>query len=177
MADTLVPDGIDPDAGRGLGRRWSTAWVPRLVLSCFTALVVVGLLNLFGQTTTTSRASTERAELVVTAPAALRGGLIFQVTFEVLARRDLQDAQLLLSQGWFSGFSVNSEVPQPSTQDSLNGAVVFGLGPIRASHRKVVRIYFQVNPTTVAWRRTQDVELDDGTSVVATVHRTTTVYP
>jgi hypothetical protein len=29
----------------------------------------------------------------------------------------------------------------------------------------------------VAWKRTQDVELDDGMIRVATVHRTTTVYP
>jgi hypothetical protein len=177
MAAPVLPDGIDPDAGRGLARQRSTTWAPRVVVLGFTALVLMGLLNLFGQATTTSRASTGRADLIVTAPASLRGGLIFQVTFEVVARRDIRDARLLLSQGWFSGFSVNSEVPQPSTQDSVNGAVEFGLGPIHAGHRKVVRIYFQVNPTAVAWKRTQDVELDDGMIRVATVHRTTTVYP
>ena len=102
---------------------------------------------------------------------------MFQVVLEVVARGDLGDARLVLSQGWFSGFTTNSEVPQPGVQDSLNGRIVFGLGAMHAGDRKVVRIYFQVNPTTVAWERTQDVELDDGTTRVAIVHRTTTVYP
>jgi hypothetical protein len=172
-----VPDGIDSDAGRGLTRRRITAWAPRAVLGTFAALVVIGLLNVFGQTTTTSRASTDRADLAVTAPHALRGGLMFQVVLEVIARGDLGDARLVLSQGWFSGFTANSEVPQPGVQDSVNGQVVFGLGAMRAGDRKVVRIYFQVNPTTVAWNRRQDVELDDGTTRVAIVHRTTMVYP
>jgi hypothetical protein len=140
-------------------------------------LVLIGLLNVFGQTTTTSRASTARADLTVTAPAALRGGLMFQVVLEVVARGDLGDPRLVLSPGWFSGFTANSEVPQPTVQDSVNGRVIFGLGAMHAGDRKVLRIYFQVNPTTVAWKRTQDVELDEGTSRVAIVHRTTTVYP
>jgi hypothetical protein len=176
MAGTPLPDGIDADTGRGLARRRSSVWAPRIVLLALSAVVLIGLSNAFGQTTTTSRASTGRADLIVTAPAALRGGLIFQVVFEVVAKRDIGNARLLLSEGWFSGFSVNSVVPQPSAQDSVDGRVVFGLGPIHAGDHKTVRMYFQVNPTTVAWMRTQDVELDDGTSRVASVHRTTTVY-
>ena len=36
---------------------------------------------------------------------------------------------------------------------------------------------FQVNPTTVTWQRPQDVQLRDGSTVLATIHRTLTVYP
>src|ERR1044071_2707057 len=125
MAADQMPDGIRPDEARGPKRRRITAALPRVVLGIFAAFVVAGLLNVFGQTTTTSRTSTERANLTVTAPGALRGGLIFQLVIEVVARADLGDARLVLSQGWFSGFTTNSEVPQPSMQDSVNGRAVF----------------------------------------------------
>lgn len=37
-------------------------------------------------------------------------------------------------------------------------------------------IYFQVNPTNVGKRR-EDVELDDGATPIATVHRSLTIFP
>ena len=48
---------------------------------------------------------------------------------------------------------------------------------MRPGQQQTVRMYFQVNPTTVAWRRSVDAELYDGQTLLVTVHRTMTVYP
>jgi hypothetical protein len=57
------------------------------------------------------------------------------------------------------------------------GRLAFTLGPIAAGHSFTLYMQFQVNPTTVTWRRPQDVQLDDGNVVLASVPRTVTVYP
>jgi hypothetical protein len=40
----------------------------------------------------------------------------------------------------------------------------------------IVWLYFQVNPTNVG-NRTEDVELDDGSTMIAHVHRSLTIFP
>jgi hypothetical protein len=68
-------------------------------------------------------------------------------------------------------------VPQPTQQATVDGQVAFSLGAMRSGQRRSIHLYFQVNPTTVAWNRTADVELDDGQVEIAVVRRTLTVYP
>jgi hypothetical protein len=40
----------------------------------------------------------------------------------------------------------------------------------------LVWLYFQVNPTNVGKRR-EDVELDDGATMITRVHRSLTIFP
>ena len=47
---------------------------------------------------------------------------------------------------------------------------------LKAGRSLVVWIYFQVNPTNLG-NRSQDVELDDGTRQLASIHRSVTVWP
>jgi hypothetical protein len=146
-------------------------------MAVFAAFVLLGLLNVFGQAASTSRASTPAATLTVSSPETLRGGLLYQVSIDIVAKRDLAKAMLVMSPGWFSGLTTNAEVPQPSPQQSDGGRVEFALGALHAGDHRSIHVYFQVNPTTVAWRRAADVELDDGTTREAIVERSITVYP
>jgi hypothetical protein len=176
MAGRALPEGIEPESRHPRSLRLGV-WGRRVFVTVLGVIVALGLADVFGQNMSTSEASSSRATLVVDAPGALRSGLLYQVVFTVTARTAIQHPELQLSNGWFSGLTANAEVPQPSGQSSRLGGPAFALGAMQPGDRRTVRIYFQVNPTTVAWRRSVDAELDDGATRVLTVHRTMTVYP
>jgi hypothetical protein len=139
-------------------------------------LPILALLNVFGQRPTVSWAHAVAADLKVTAPARLRSGLIFQVRIEVMAHRDIQTPQLVLNHGWWESMSENSLEPQPSAQGTRNGNVTFSFAKLPAGRRLILWLYFQVNPTNVG-KRSENVELDDGATPIADVHRSLTIFP
>jgi hypothetical protein len=139
--------------------------------------VLLGLGNTFGQTPVESEADTASAALRVTAPADVRGGLIYQVRVDVSAHRALEKPRLVFSQTWFQGMTLNSLAPQPSTESSRNGDVAFQLSPIPAGTTATYWFYFQVNPTTVGWQEPENLQLKEGRVLVASIHRTLTIYP
>jgi hypothetical protein len=151
--------------------------IARLVLLIFLAYVALGLANTFGQETTTSDARGPAAALHVVAPGTLRSGLLFQVLVQVRALRRVASGWLLFSPAWFSGLTTNAIAPQPSRQTDRHGWPAFALGEIGAGQSRTYRFYFQVNPTTIAWRRAEDVRLDDGSTPLVTVHRSISVFP
>jgi hypothetical protein len=177
MATRDLPEGIDGGNALRPPHRALARWWGRLVVGLLALICLLGLLNVFGQAMTTSRASGADGVLTVDAPASLRGGLLYQVVVRITAHQDIKNARLTFSAGWFSGVTTNAEVPQPSQQQSDDDHTVFTLGPVPAGRSRTVRISFQVNPTTVAWQRSQDVILADGDTVVATVRRTVNVLP
>ena len=148
-----------------------------MVLGVLAVLVVLGLANTFGQSPTVSQAEGAAATLRVTAPADLRGGLIFQVQVDVTATTTLAKPSLVFSPAWFDSMTLNSLAPQPSTETTHDGAPVFDLSPIAAGRHATYWFYFQVNPTNVGWQRAETLTLRDGTASVATVHRTISIYP
>jgi hypothetical protein len=174
--DEELPEGIDATSSYPSSRD-RKRWIPRLLLTMLLGFILLGVSNTFGQTTTTTRAVAPQATLVVTAPETLRGGLLYQVLVQVAATMYIRQARVVLSAGWFSGLTTNAEVPQPSTQQSIDGSTAFSLGAILPRHHKDLRIYFQVNPTTLAWNRSQNVELYDGTHQLTKILRSITVYP
>jgi hypothetical protein len=176
MSDKPLPEGMD-EQSRTPRTREAGVWGRRVFVAVLITIVALALANVFGQAMTASEASSSQATLRVEAPAALRGGLLYQIVFRVTARTALSHPTVQLSNGWFSGMTTNAEVPQPSSQQSELGGPSFSLGSMQPGDQRTVRIYFQVNPTTVAWRRSMDAELDDGTSKVVELHRTITVYP
>jgi hypothetical protein len=148
-----------------------------VLLGVLVLLVALGLGNTFGQSPTVSQAQMPTATLRVTAPADLRGGLIFQVRVDITAHTALAKPGLVFSPAWFEAMTLNSLAPQPSTETTQNGAPVFDLSPISAGQRATYWFYFQVNPTNIGWHRTEDLTLIDGTSRVATIRRTISIYP
>jgi hypothetical protein len=83
---------------------------------------------------------------------------------------------LVLDQGWADGYTLNGQAPQPLTQSSSNGHLVYGFGHIPAGHTLVFWLSLQANPTTVGFHP-QTVRLYDGQQLLATVRRSIFVFP
>jgi hypothetical protein len=173
-----VPDTLVLRRHRDLeGMSRAAIWVRRGVITLFAIFILLGLLNVFGQRPTTVRTETGAAMLTLYAPTALRGGDFMEARFHIKARQELKKAILKLDPGWAEGLSINTIEPSPVGEASDNGRLSFELGHIPAGSSHILFMQFQVNPTNVAWHRPQDVELDDGNTVVARIHRTITVFP
>jgi hypothetical protein len=125
---------------------------------------VLGLLNVFGQRPSSTTADASAARLELSVPSHLRGGLLFMARFRITAKEDLQNATLVLAPGWTEDMTID------------NGLLTLELGQIKAGATFVLYVESQVNPTNVG-RRSQDVELRDGDTHIATIPRTMTVYP
>ncbi len=151
-------------------------WARRAVLTVFAVIAVLGLLDVFGQGTTQTAASTPAAVVRLTAPAAVRGGLFFQSRVEIRARHAIAHPRLVLHEGWVEGMQFNSIEPNPVSEAGRDGRVVLGYDGLGAGERLVVWMEFEVNPTT-AGRRSYGLELDDGATRIAAIDRHITVYP
>ncbi len=171
-----APDTLTLKRHRDLeGRRFYVP-VRRVLLGLLAALLILALLNLFGQRPVSTSAATSAAKLTVYAPSHLRSGLIYAARFRIQAYQDLKNAILVFDPGWAEGYTVNGSAPQPLTSGSRDGRIVFGLGHIPAGHSYVFFLSLQVNPTNIG-HRSQNVELDDGKTKILVVHRTVTIFP
>jgi len=148
----------------------------RIGFAVLGAISVLALLNVFGQRPTTSTADATAARLQLFAPSHLRGGLLYMARFRVTAKRDLKNATLVLDPGWAESITINTIEPSPTDETSENGRLAFSLGPVATDKSFVLFMEFQVNPTNIG-HRSQDVELRDGDTHIATIKRTVTVYP
>jgi len=148
----------------------------RTVLGLIALLAVAALLGAFGQRPVESTAAAAAADLEVSAPTRLRGGLFFQGRFTVDARQALADATLVLAPGWLESMSVNTIEPSPVEEASRDGDLRLSFGPLAEDERLVVYMQFQVNPTNVG-RRDASASLYDGETLIAADDRTLVVFP
>jgi hypothetical protein len=171
-----IPDQLVLKRHRDLeGRRWHPI-VRRSLLILLAVLPLLGLVNCFGQRPATSKASAPAASLKVYAASRVRGGLLYEARFHIVARQELKEATIVLSSGWLEGMTVNTIEPSPLGEASRDGSLALELGHIAAGESYLLFIQFQVNPTNVG-HRTQNVALDDGEKRVLSVHRSITVFP
>jgi hypothetical protein len=171
-----VPDAIVLKRDRDLdGRRWQI-WIRRGAYVVLVALIVLALVNVFGQRPTTASAGAPQGSLKVYAPTHLRGGLLYMARFTISARRDIKKATLVLDPGWAESITINTIEPSPISEASANGKLSFLLGHIPAGGQYRLFMEFQVNPTNVG-RRSQDAQLLDGDTPIVTVDRKVTVFP
>ena len=171
-----APAGLTLKTHRDLEGRRQLVWVRRALVALVVLVLLLALLNTFGQRPTTSTAASPVATLKVYAPERLRGGLVYAARFHIHAIRDIKDATLVLDPGWAEQYTFNGAAPQPLTEASRNGKLVFGFGHLAAGKSLLFFASLQVNPTNVG-HRSQDVELDDGASRLAVVHRSVTIFP
>jgi len=172
-----APDLLTLKRHRELEGLYTTGLVARRVGYVVLAVVVVlGLLNVFGQHPSTSTADTPAATFELYAPSHLRGGLLYMARFRVTAKQDLKKATLVLDTGWAENITINTIEPAPTDETSENGRLSLELGPLPAGESYALYMEFQVNPTNLG-RQSQDVELRDGDTHVATISRTATVFP
>ena len=174
MADQ--PDGIVLRRHRDLqGRRWHP-WLRRGLLGLIALVLVLALFDVFGQETSTTRAEAGAATLSVSAPGAVRGGLLFQARITTEVHTDLREATLVLNQAWLDGLTVNTIEPSPLNEASRDGNLAFDLGHLPAGSKHVLYLDYQVNPTTVG-SRTLRLELQDGETPVTSLERTLRIFP
>lgn len=150
--------------------------IRRALLSLVALVLVLGVLNLFGQRPSTSEAAAAGARLKVYAADKVRGGLYYQARFTVTAQRDLKNATLVLEPGWAEGITINTVAPSPVGEASRDGNLVFELGHVPAGTSYILFLHLQVNPTTIG-HRSQDVALYDGDAFLTKVDRSVTIYP
>lgn len=148
----------------------------RVLFLLLTALAVAALLGAFGQSPQQSVAAADRAELDVSAPSRVRGGLLFQARFTVVASGAIENATLVLARGWMESMQINTIEPSPAEEASRDGDLALSFGPLAAGDRLVLYMQFQVNPTNIG-RRSADVGLYDGAELLTRVERTITVFP
>ena len=148
----------------------------RIFFGALTLLIGLALVNVFGQRPTTTTAESPVADLEVFAPHALRGGLYYQGRFTIRAREEIEHATLVLDGGWTEQMQINTIEPSPVGEASRDGRLALDFGHVAAGRRLVVYLQYQVNPTNVG-RRSQDVELHDGETLLAEADRTLTVFP
>ena len=174
MADQ--PDGIALPRHRDLeGRAWHP-WVRRALLGVVLLIAVLALTGMFGQRPSSTSAEAAPATMTISAPDAVRGGLLFQARFTIEASRALDDATLVLNQAWLDGLTINTIEPGPVNEASRNGSLALSLGHLPAGAKYVLYMEFQVNPTTVG-SRTLRAELDDGDQPVLTISRGLRIFP
>jgi hypothetical protein len=137
---------------------------------------LAGLLNAFGQRPATSTAATSTASLKVYAPKRVRSGLYYEARFTIDAVAEVKKATLVLDPGWAEGQTINTIEPGPINEASRDGKLVLELGHIGAGKTYILFIQIQVNPTNVG-RRSQDVALYDGDTLLTAVDRTITIFP
>jgi hypothetical protein len=170
------PQGLVLTHDRDLdSRRWQI-WVRRTLMLVPVGVVVLAVLNVFGQAPSTTTAASRVASLAVDAPERLRGGLLFEARFDVRARTDIADARLVLDEGWQEGMSINTIEPSPASETSRDGRIQLDLGRLAAGDTYRLYMQFQVIPTNVG-SRSADVALLDGDTHLLSVDRTITVLP
>lgn len=173
---TNAPEGLTLAHHRDLKGRERRPWARRTLLSLITLLLLLGLLNAFGQRPQTSVAEGPVASLKVYSPQRLRSGLFFESRFTIEARREIENATLVLDAGWLEGMTLNTLAPSPVGEANRDGKIALELGHVPAGDTHRLFLHFQVNPTNVG-RRAQDVELRDGEKLLLHLDRDVTIFP
>jgi hypothetical protein len=171
-----VPDQLTLSHHRDHEGREHRPWARLALLTLVGVLLLLGLLNVFGQRPDTDFAASSRASLKVYSPTRIRGGLFFESRFTIEAREELKNATLVLDPGWLEGITLNTVEPAPVGEASRDGRLALELGRIPAGAIHHFFLQFQVNPTNVG-RRSQDVDLADGEERLLHIDRTVTVFP
>jgi hypothetical protein len=171
-----APAGLTLKRHRDLAGRERRPWSRRIAVAALTLICAAALLNAYGQAADVDTVSGGGATLEIKAPKRVRGGIFYEMRFEIRAERELREARLVLGSGWFEGITINTVEPGPLGEASRDGDVSFELGRVPAGDRHVLWLQGQVNPTTVS-RRDVTVELLDGETSLLTHERPMTVLP
>lgn len=171
-----LPAGLDLSRHRDLEGRHPGLWIRRVILILLVAFVAAALLNVFGQTPSTSTAQSSAATLKVTSPTRVRGGLLYQARIQIQAHKPIQNLNLVMNQGWFDQTTVNAIEPQPSNESSDSHQIKFSFGQLGAGQTLLVYVYFQVNPTNIGSHDT-GVSVADGSTPLVSVSRSQFNFP
>jgi len=160
------------------GRHWGLLmWLRWGITGVLVIFIVLAATGQLGQSPSTRESSSSAADLSVSSPDRLRGGLIFQTRVDVTARSAIAHPTIVLDGGWFDGMTLNSVNPAPAGQSPAEGGSTFAYPQLAAGETLTVWFEWSVNPTNPAWRRPETLRLDDGSQTLLTQHSTVTVLP
>jgi hypothetical protein len=148
----------------------------RVFVAILLVMLAAALLNVFGQEDVTTTGAAPAAELEVSAPDRVRGGLFYQGRFTIRARENVKSATLVLDRGWMEQTHINTIEPSPVGEASRDGRLALDFGHVAAGRELVAYLQFQVNPLNIG-RRSQNAALYDGETLIASIDRTITVFP
>jgi len=171
-----VPQGLTLKHHRDLVDRERRPIVRRVLVGLLAAILVLGLLSVFGQSVRVSAAESPAARLEVSAPSKLRGGIFFQARYRIVAVEEIANATLVLDPDWLEDITLNTVEPSPVGEASRDGRIALELGQIPAGDEHRLYLHFQVNPTALG-TRSQDVDLYDGERLLLSLDRDAIVWP
>ena len=164
------PEGIDDSHLQGSGRVGTL--FRSVSIGVLVAILVTALTGLFGQPGRTRAAEAPAARLTMETASVVRGGLFFQARIEVVARQEIEYPRLVLDEGWLDGLQINTIEPAPESEASRDGRLVLSYSAMKPGDRLLVSIHLQTEPTRVGITTDNGVELDDGSTPLATIdHR------
>ena len=169
-----LPFGLERESHIDMQRH--APWRRRAVVLVMAAFCVLALFNVFGQVAHVDHADAAGAALTVESPERLRGGDIFTSVITLTAHQPIQDARVVLTPGWFSGFTLNAAAPQSNQESSTQDGSILDYGQLDAGATMPIWISWQVNPTTVG-EKDQDVQIFDGPKEITAVHRSVYIFP
>ena len=171
-----VPQGLTLEHDRDLVGRERRPIVRRVLVTLLAGILILGLFNLFGQRVDVSTGESPTAQLEVSAPTKLRGGILFQARYRIVATEEVANATLVLDPDWLEDITLNTVAPSPVEEASRDGRIALELGRIPAGDEYRLYLHFQVNPTALG-TRSQDVELYDGERLLLSLDRDAIVWP
>src|SRR3954453_9096912 len=117
---SAAPDQIDLRRHRDWEGRTYERWLPNVLFGLICIIPVLALFNVFGQAPEVHKVANPNgaATLELSAPTAVRSGLLFQARFDIRARREIKDAVLVLDSGWLESMTMNTAEPAAAEESS-----------------------------------------------------------
>jgi hypothetical protein len=173
-----APDYLQLERHRDWQGRRLDAVIARAGLALICVIPVLGLLDVFGQSPSVKTVADPAGAvtLQLSAPASVRGGLLFEARFDIRAKQGIKNAVLVLDSGWNEAMSMNTIEPGATSEVSRNGSLALTLGKIPAGKLWREYIQFQANPVN-SGSQSQGVTLYDGNVELLHLNRTLKVWP
>ena len=173
-----APDYLDLRRHRDWeGRRYQRT-LPNILFALICLIPLAAVFNVFGQKPDVQKVANPNgvATLELTAPTAVRSGLLWQARFDIRANRDIKDAVLVLDSGWLESMTMNTAEPSAASESSRNGSLAMDLGEIPAGKLWRQFLEFQANPVNLG-TQSQGVTLYDGNVPLLHMNRDITIWP
>lgn len=131
-------------------------------------VIAAGFFGLYGAERVHS-SSTETATLEVDGPYRIRNGEFFEMRFHVAAHEAIAEPVIGIESAIWEDMTMNTLVPAPSDEESVDGEFRFTFGPLEAGDRLEVKIDLQINPDHPIRINRGPVRLLDGEELITEV--------
>lgn len=136
------PDGIEAEHARVLGRRGHANPLSLVLL----AMVIAGAMLGFAGSEVDRSASANGVTLSWHAPERMRNGEFLEMRLTVESTQALGSLVVGIDAALWEDMTVNTLIPAPAEEGSLDGEFRFEFGPVPASQSFLIKIDAQINP-------------------------------